>query len=295
MTTTTPPEAPGLAVHERVDRDHTVQFYESAEHLCHVVADFVADGFASGEAVVLVLTMGHHEALRARLSMMGVADDIARALRRLTTVDAEEILGRVMVGSMPDWHRFQSTVGALVRPPGVERSVRVYGEMVDVLWREGNTAGAMALEQMWSELRKVHPFSLLCAYSIRGFRDELGVQAVCRSHDAVLPLVEAPPGERPSETPILRALVSEIAYRTQIERALRRSVSELREAEETARRNNEQARRIATITAAIAEAVTAQQVLEAVVDQVASALRASTAGLWTTADDGHTATPCRRS
>lgn len=71
--------------------------------------------------------------------------------------------------------------------------------------------------------------------------------------------------------------------------ALVRDVTEevrLREASAAAARKNE---RVLKITGAIADAVTAEQVFEAVVDQVGEAIGASSAALWLLGEDGRTA------
>jgi signal transduction histidine kinase len=69
------------------------------------------------------------------------------------------------------------------------------------------------------------------------------------------------------------------------EHALRRSLHELRRTAE--------ADRLVTITGAIAQAVTAAEVFEAVVDRVAIAIGASSAALWLVEDDGQTVTLAR--
>jgi len=45
-----------------------------------------------------------------------------------------------------------------------ERKVRVFGEMVDLLWRS-NQPAAIRLEQMWNDLIEGSELSLFCAYS----------------------------------------------------------------------------------------------------------------------------------
>lgn len=60
-------------------------------------------------------------------------------------------------------------------------AVRAYGEMVALLWDEGNATGALRLEELWDELQRETEFSLLCAYP----EDALGGEADCaRVHAA---------------------------------------------------------------------------------------------------------------
>ena len=87
----------------------------------------------------------------------------------LTYGEAEDALAAFMEGGMPSPARFQETVGALVddvaaRFPG--RTIRAFGEMVDLLWQRGETAAAGALEELWNELARGRSFALLCGYRL---------------------------------------------------------------------------------------------------------------------------------
>jgi hypothetical protein len=42
--------------------------------------------------------------------------------------------------------------------------VRIFGEMVALLWNDGHHGAAVDLEALWNELAKQYAFSLLCAY-----------------------------------------------------------------------------------------------------------------------------------
>ena len=123
---------------------------------------------------------------------MGV--DVAAALRTgvLTIEDANQLLMQLMVDGMPDRARFQTVVGGLLERvaalrPG--RTMRAFGEMVDVLWKQGHTKAAIALEELWNELATQHSFVLLCAYSMDNFYGALGsagFEAVCKQHSRIV-------------------------------------------------------------------------------------------------------------
>ncbi|MDP9275804.1 MAG: MEDS domain-containing protein [Chloroflexota bacterium] len=42
--------------------------------------------------------------------------------------------------------------------------MRVFGEMVALLWAEGDRNGALVLEELWNDLTRRLSFPLLCAY-----------------------------------------------------------------------------------------------------------------------------------
>ncbi len=94
----------------------------------------------------------------------------ARADGRYLELDAQETLSQFMLDGAPDPTRFWTTIGCLVATAtGSGCRVRIYGEMVAGLWAEGNVAAAIALEDLWNELGRIRPFSLLCAYPTTAF------------------------------------------------------------------------------------------------------------------------------
>jgi PAS domain S-box-containing protein len=108
--------------------------------------------------------------------------------------------------------------------------------MVEVLWREGNAAAAIRLEELWNELASQHPLSLLCAYSLSVFDGDesaAGIDAVCAAHHRVFPAQAYPTGDAESRREVSElqdraaALETEIARRQRLERALRQSREEL--------------------------------------------------------------------
>jgi MEDS: MEthanogen/methylotroph, DcmR Sensory domain len=82
-----------------------------------------------------------------------------------------------MDGRRPSAERFLEVVGSLIddvagRFPG--QTIRVFGEMVDLLWQRGNERGAIALEELWNDLQRTRRFALLCGYRLDIF--DVGVQ-----------------------------------------------------------------------------------------------------------------------
>jgi len=63
----------------------------------------------------------------------------------------------------------------------------IFGEMVAVLWDEGNRVGALALEHLWNDLLNNQAFHLHCAYPRTLFAgDEAGLFNICESHSQVV-------------------------------------------------------------------------------------------------------------
>jgi signal transduction histidine kinase len=143
-------------------------------------------------------------------------------------LDAAETLASFMVDGIPDWIRFQSTIGPIVAK-GAARfgRVRAYGEMVNLLWEQGNLEATLALEEMWNSLAKTYSFSLLCAYLLGNFNQVAHhgpLNDVCKSHSHVIPSEEYTRLNDPQDA--LRM----IAHLQQKARALQTEVEERRRA-----------------------------------------------------------------
>lgn len=72
-----------------------------------------------------------------------------------------------------------------------DRPVRVFGEMVGVLWLLGERPAAIRLEELWNAALGHLSFSLLCAYPVAGFRNgephALALADVASTHGRVIP------------------------------------------------------------------------------------------------------------
>jgi anti-sigma regulatory factor (Ser/Thr protein kinase) len=145
--------------------DHAVNFFDHDAELVADVAGFVAEGLTRGERVVVVATAPHRHALDEVLLQHNTDAVRARITGRYLTFDAAETLGKFMVGGMPDNARFVTAVGAVVDAAAHDGcAVRVFGEMVALLWNDSNVAGAIELEALWNGLASTRRFSLRCAY-----------------------------------------------------------------------------------------------------------------------------------
>src|SRR5919109_3492914 len=136
---------------------HAVQFYSDDTRLCLSVADFLADGLAAGQPTVVVATRDHRERLFDELTARRF--DLTNLVQAgtLLVLDAQETLDKFMVDGHPDPAAFKEVVGAAIDRVcwfSGESVVRAYGEMVDVLWRRGESEAAIKLELLWNDLAK---------------------------------------------------------------------------------------------------------------------------------------------
>ncbi len=219
---------------------HAVQFYKTQNFLASVVSEYVADGLKSGQATVVIATPAHRREVQSHLTRKGVDVNRVKLAGMLTMLDARETLGAFMRGHLPDRDLFEVHVGGVVEKgllAGENRPVRAYGEMVDLLWRDGNPDAAIRIEELWNELAAKHPFSLLCAYAMDGFSnssDAESFKAICGRHTRVVPTEEYLDHDdeaRLIEISLLQqraaALEEEMKQRMSLEQELRETVVQL--------------------------------------------------------------------
>jgi len=172
---------------------HSVHFYDGEQALISRLRGVVASGLEMGNSVLIVATDEHGRELIKALEKRGI--DVASYQRKglFVVCDAGETLASFMVKGRPDRVRFLASVGALLaeskraaRSSG--QGLTVFGEMVAVLWAEGNKVGALELEAFWNDLLNDRAFHLHCAYPRSGFAasDHEGLAAICGAHSHVI-------------------------------------------------------------------------------------------------------------
>ncbi|HEY7355216.1 MAG TPA: ATP-binding protein [Ktedonobacterales bacterium] len=172
--------------------EHFVQFYESDAFLLHALREFVETGLNAGEACIVVATQAHLEQLEARLQAGGQDLLAAQMQHAYLPLDAGETLDQFMVDGSPEPTRFHALLEPLItRAAQHQRHVRVFGEMVALLWTAGNQPAAIRLEALWNDLaRGTTPFSLFCAYpmpDLAGTENEAPFNEICHQHARVIP------------------------------------------------------------------------------------------------------------
>jgi hypothetical protein len=169
--------------------EHFVQIYEADGAFMDTLAGFISGGLTTDQAAVVIATRGHRQELDKRLMALGIDVDAARAKDQLISLDAEETLATFMVGGWPDSDLFKTAVtGILGRATRAGRKVRVFGEMVALLWAKGECGATVRLEYLWHQICQDESFALFCAYPKVGFTEDpsQSIARVCAAHSKVL-------------------------------------------------------------------------------------------------------------
>ena len=172
-------------VRSRHGRPHVLQLCGTdAGTLAGSVAEYMHEGLVNGERLLVIATPPNRRAFRHGLADLGSDHRAAIRERRLTFLDARRTLERCTLDGQPEWARFIGTVEPLIRETKAN-GLRVYGDMVGLLWSDGRHSEASLLEDFWNRLRQEHEFSLYCSCPIDLFRPEFhspAAQAIIRAH-----------------------------------------------------------------------------------------------------------------
>src|SRR5579863_3028535 len=171
---------------------HVVQFYSEESFLLDELGDFIGTALTGGNSAVVIATQRHREGLAQKLINQGLDLADAIASGRYIALDAAETLARFMVAGLPDAAQFKKVVGSVMARAAEDEDHRVvaFGEMVALLWAEGNFEAAIRTEKLWTQLARTYSFSLRCAYPMQGFGREAHLDSllqICAAHTGVIP------------------------------------------------------------------------------------------------------------
>jgi len=169
---------------------HFVQFFEDDTALVCGVCDFLRAGFESDATCIALTTAEHRARIADELKARGVDAAMLEAKYCYIPLDANFALSTFMGESGPDRHRFHKSMELLMRQAGARgQPVRVVGEMVGMLAERGDFGSVLALEELWNELSRLHPFTLLCGYLRSVFQGPAAqdvMKRICAVHSRVL-------------------------------------------------------------------------------------------------------------
>jgi hypothetical protein len=161
--------------------DHAVHVFEDIAELGRVSGAYLASGLDAGAPAVLIATPAHWRRVADELEARGHDPGALQRSGLLSHRDAEETLAALMDGDLPDPGRFERVIGGLfdeIAERFPERTIRAFGEMVDLLWSRGRQDAAIALETLWNRLAESRRFALLCGYQLDVFDIDVQTRAL---------------------------------------------------------------------------------------------------------------------
>jgi hypothetical protein len=168
---------------------HAVKFYGEPGSLFQTVAGFLSEGLSARQPAIIIATKDHAGGIVDELQLLKFDVDDARRLGDLVILDADEMLALFMVDNEPNAGLFEHNIGGLIEQTLCNQAntvVRAYGEMVDVLWKQGRSDAAIRLEILWNKLAFKYQFELLCGYAMGSFYKQSQFEAVVAQHTHIL-------------------------------------------------------------------------------------------------------------
>jgi hypothetical protein len=173
---------------------HLVQLYQDDAFFGAAVSHFVAQGVAQGDAVIVVATAPHWDLLADCLADKGLDVVTLRRHGQLLLLDADATLPTFLVRTWPDAPTFQALARATIaQARGGSRSGRVrwWGEMVNVLFVNGNGRSSIRLEELFDEVAHEESIAIFCSFLMDPWDAHMyagPLQAVCGTHAHLIPV-----------------------------------------------------------------------------------------------------------
>ena len=251
------------AIERQTRAAHRVRLYHESEFPAEDVAAHLAQGLAAGEAAIALATRAHLDAIVAALGDPAVAE-------QLIQIDAEDV-ARIYQEAADGEAAADSRVGVVLeRALAARGRVRAYGEVVSVMAMGGRHREALELEGWWRRRIVGRPVELLCGYSLAGFSDAALVPVfrdVCAVHLDVDPAEAVRDGGRRTVAELEQALQALDA-----EHRRRKDVTD-------------HLARLQRLTTVLAESAGADEIAQAVVDELEQVFNADVA-LYVVGADG---------
>ena len=168
---------------------HLVQVYENERVFIETLEGFAGSGFLTGESVVVVATPAHLSALNSRLKNQGFQLEALINKQQYIPVDAEQLLGKLLTKMKLDKKLLAEFTSGILRTASQRgRKLRIFGEMVALLWASGQSKEAIELEHLWCDFLEEHEVCVYCAYPESGFAndDGLPLKEICSSHSTLI-------------------------------------------------------------------------------------------------------------
>ncbi len=172
---------------------HIVQLYQDPDFYGDAIAHFAAEGFVRGESIILVATPPNGKNISARLEAKGF--DVPELGRRgqLTILDADATLPKFVRNNLPDSDIFKDIARTTIQKAkagGKYPRVRWWGEMVNVLYVDGNGRGSTQLEELFDEVAHEEQIAIFCSFLMDKFDKNIydgPLGDVCRTHANLIP------------------------------------------------------------------------------------------------------------
>jgi hypothetical protein len=169
--------------------DHVLQIYEDDKSFLDLLESYIVGGLKADECVILIATRQHLNAINDRVKNKGFNLSALTLNECYVPLVAEEMLSKFMINNWPDEDLFTHELKQLISKP-IQRNqkIRAFGEMVSILWSQGQGSATIHLEHLWNRFCSEHSLTLFCAYPKSGFTNSTteSLNRICGAHARII-------------------------------------------------------------------------------------------------------------
>lgn len=169
-----------------VASNHVVQVCQNEALQAETVTQYIKEGLLKDEAVIVIARPALRKAVIAKMYALDLDVQAFKSQGQIKFLDAEFLLSGFWIDGELDEQSFHQLVGIPIKTLKLQYGkVRAMGEMVDILWKQGQHDTAMQLESLWNNLFQQQEFSRLCTYLLDSLDpntyDE-SLERICQCH-----------------------------------------------------------------------------------------------------------------
>lgn len=169
--------------------NHYLQIYNSDEILLESLEAYINSGLANGDGIILLATSEHLNLLKKRIEKNYNVNKLLSS-RQYIAIDADMVLSKIMDNGRINELLFTKVVQEIFRDVNKEHgsSIRIFGELVAILWEQGKKNTALQLEKLWDALCGSSDIKLFCAYpeDILKTGEIATIKHMCAHHDVLI-------------------------------------------------------------------------------------------------------------
>jgi hypothetical protein len=170
------------------NQNHIVQVCQDDVFQAEAVTRYIQEGLLKDEAVIIYARTSLRKSVIRKLEQLDIEVGNYKRLGQLKFFDVEYSLSCFYNEDIVNESSFQDFVGSSLQDLRLRfGKTRIFGEMVNVLWKNDEHEAAMKLEECWNNLSRQFDFSLLVSYSLDSIvpanaNIEEAITLICQYH-----------------------------------------------------------------------------------------------------------------
>lgn len=172
--------------------NYIAQVCQNETSQAEAVIGYIKEGLLNDESIVVLARPALRKAVISGIDALGFDMQTIRNQGQIKFFDAQFLLSSLLIDGVLEEQVFQEYVGIPLQTLHLRYGkVRVFGGMVDILWKEGQHSTVMQLEDLWNDLSQKQEFSLLCSYSLDDLDPDVydeSFESICKCHNRLIPV-----------------------------------------------------------------------------------------------------------